>query len=417
MHAILDLGETTCFAGSLGRVTMVLPIPGSAAFRHLASIWRFQSLSAQDGSIAFYSEGPAYWVHLQPMIESLVEEHDATVCYLSSHPDDPGLHTGNPRIKPFCIGDGMLRTSFFKTLKADVMVMTMPDLGRLGVKRSVYPVHYVYVFHSLVSTHMAYRNGAFDNFNSVFCAGPHHRAEILRMEELYRQPGKKLVEHGYGRLDSILHSANTEKIPPSVKDPKRILYAPSWGGFGCPEPLQTYGEAITERLLEVGYHVTVRPHPMSRKKSGKFLDSFESKFSHHPMFTYEENVASQDSLHRSHLMISDWSGAAFDFAYGLERPVLFLDVPRKINNPEYEDLGLAPIEVTARHEIGKVLAPARIDEVVAAAGQLIAESDLYAATIRRSRSRNVYNIGESGKRGAEYILELQRKAALLAAGA
>ena len=417
MHAILDLGETTRFAGPLGRVTMVLPIPGSAAFRHLASIWRFQSLSAQDGSIAFYSEGPAYWVHLQPMIESLVEEHDATVCYLSSHPDDPGLHTGNPRIKPFCIGDGMFRTSLFKTLKADVMVLTMPDLDRVRVKRSVYPVHYVYVFHSIVSTHMAYRTGAFDNFDSVFCVGPHHKAEIRRAEELHCQPGKNLVEHGYGRLDSIMRVAKTEGAQSSVRDAKRILYAPSWGGFGRPEPLQTHGEALTGRLLEAGFHVTVRPHPMSQLKSGLFLDAFRAKFRQHSMFAYEENVGSQDSLHQSQLMISDWSGAAFDFAYGLERPVLFLDVPPKINNPEYEDLGLAPIEVTARHEIGKVLAPARVDEVVAAAGQLIAESDLYAASIRRSRSRNVYNIGESGKRGAEYILELQRKAASLAAGA
>ena len=33
-------------------------------------------------------------------------------------------------------------------------------------------------------------------------------------------------------------------------------------------------------------------------------------------------------------MVSDWSGVAMEFAFGLERPVLFIDVPRKTNNPE-----------------------------------------------------------------------------------
>ena len=54
------------------------------------------------------------------------------------------------------------------------------------------------------------------------------------------------------------------------------------------------------------------------------------------------------------LMISDWSGAALEYAFGIERPVLFLDVARKINNPRYVDLGIEPIEARMREQIGAV---------------------------------------------------------------
>jgi YidC/Oxa1 family membrane protein insertase len=387
------------------------PVPGTAVLRHLTDIWRFQLLPARDKSIVFYSEGPAYWVHLQPVIQSLTDDHGVTLCYLSSHPDDPGLATNHPGIKPFCIGEGSLRTSLFKSLKADVVVMTMPDLGQFRVKRSVHPVHYVHVFHSIVSTHMVYRKGAFDHFDSLFLVGPHQREEIRRMEELDRLPAKNLVAHGYGRLDSILHNVGPDGPKPPTPGPKRILYAPSWGGFGRPEPLQSHGEAITAGLLRAGFHLTVRTHPMSQITSRPFLDAFAAKFRHDPLFVYEEDVGEEDSLHQSHLMISDWSGAAFDFAYGLERPVLFMDIPRKINNPAYEELGLAPLEETARREIGRILPPAAIDDMVAAAGQMIEEAPGYRAAIRRSRARNVYNVGTSGKRGAEHILELRKNAA------
>mgnify|MGYP003326545469 CR=1 FL=1 len=46
-------------------------------------------------------------------------------------------------------------------------------------------------------------------------------------------------------------------------------------------------------------------------------------------------MSTQESLHRSDLMISDWSGAALDYALGLNKPVLFIDVPRKVNNLDY----------------------------------------------------------------------------------
>src|SRR5207248_9533577 len=126
------------------------------------------------------------------------------VCYVTSAHADPVLTSPPPGIRPFCIGSGLILPIFFQSLQTKLLVTTVPDLDQFHVKRSLYPVHYVYLFHSINSTHMTYRRGAFDAYDTVFCVGPHHLKEIRRAEEIYNLKPKTLVEHGYGRLDAIL---------------------------------------------------------------------------------------------------------------------------------------------------------------------------------------------------------------------
>ena len=63
------------------------------------------------------------------------------------------------------------------------MAMTMPRLHQHQVKRSIHSVHYIYVQHLMVSFEMVYRSGAFDYFDTIFCAGPHYLKEIRALEE------------------------------------------------------------------------------------------------------------------------------------------------------------------------------------------------------------------------------------------
>ncbi|MDP7602484.1 MAG: CDP-glycerol glycerophosphotransferase family protein [Alphaproteobacteria bacterium] len=367
---------------------------------------RFQALAEEQREIVFYSEGSEYWVHLEPLIRHLVNDFKRTVCYLSSQADDPGLAQDHPGILPFQIGDATVRTAVFRALKARVLVMTMPDLQTLYVKRSAYPVHYVHVFHAIVSTHMVYRKNAFDHFDTLFCVGPHHMEEVRRAEELYGLKPKNLVEHGYGRLDSIMHNAGSGGAEPGSNDLPRILLAPSWGGFGRQGLLETAGRELITTFLDAGFHVTLRPHPMTRRLLPEMLAELVAKFADRPHFVYEGNVAPESSLHAADLMLSDWSGASFDYAYGLERPVLFIDVPRKINNADHGELGIEPLEAKVRSEIGVIVPPDQIARAPEVARQLVADAAGYAERIRQSRSRWVYNVGNSGRRGAEHVIKL-----------
>ena len=356
---------------------------------------RFMQLPREQRGLTFYSEGKNYWPHLEGLITELLESSNIPICYISSGEDDPGLSLEHPDYRTFRIDEGFVRNWLFENLETDVMVMTMPDIDQYQLKRSRHDVHYVYVQHSLVSLHMIYRKGAFDHYDTVFCSGPHHMREIRAMEERYGLPSKILVEHGYGLLDAIIEEAG--KRPAKEKhpgDPLHILIAPSWGPDCTIE--SGVGEEIVDRLLENGLKVTLRPHPQTIRFAKSRLDSILKKHNKNNLFDYEDNVASQDSLHASDVMISDWSGAALDYAFGLGKPVVFVDTPRKINNADYEEIGIEPFEVSIRATIGQVLALDNVHDV--------------ADVVRSARLGNtenaIFNVGNSREVGANYIQNL-----------
>ena len=156
--------------------------------RHMMDLTSVMRLPRSQRKIVFYSEGKSYWVHLEGILKEFLSQTNIPVCYITSSKDDPGLHYYHPNLKSFKIDEGGCRNWLFKNIDTDLMVMTMPDIETYQVKRSKYPVHYVYVQHSLVSLHMVYRKGAFDHFDSIFCAGPHHLKEIRATEEKYQLP-------------------------------------------------------------------------------------------------------------------------------------------------------------------------------------------------------------------------------------
>ena len=84
-------------------------------------------------------------------------------------------------------------------IDSKLVIMTMPDLNQFHIKRSKASkeVNYLYIFHAIVSSHMVYRKGAFDYYDTIFCVGPHHVEEIRKTEELYQLDSKKLVSIGY----------------------------------------------------------------------------------------------------------------------------------------------------------------------------------------------------------------------------
>jgi len=373
--------------------------------REWSEMRRFNALGSRSRSIVFYAEDKASWSHLGPLVRELTEKMDRQVCYLTSDTNDPILSKSDKRIHAFCIGDGMVRTMLFMSLKADVCVMTMPDLQTFHIKRSkIHPVHYVYVFHSMVSTHMIYRKSAFDHFDTVFCVGPHHAIEIRKAESINGLTAKHLLEHGYGRLDTLLAEKNNHVPDHDViqSHPKRILVAPSWGPNGL---LENHGLSLTPILLDAGFHVTVRPHPMTVRHHRDLIRALKDQFGSNPRFVLETDVASSDSLRSSDLMVGDYSGAALEYAFVYERPVLFVDMPRKINNPDYERIDCEPLEVGIRQRIGDIVRPEDLSEIPAVIERLCSDPCEWSQRIRQVRAETVYHIGRSASVGARHIVQ------------
>ena len=132
--------------------------------KELSELNKFEKLSEDERSIVVYVENEYYYIYLKSIIKELTEHYGINICYITSSKTDPILKNSNDKILAFYIGSGIIRTKFFLNLKAKVLITTMPDLQTFHIKRSkISNVKYVYVFHSLVSTHLVYRINAFDN--------------------------------------------------------------------------------------------------------------------------------------------------------------------------------------------------------------------------------------------------------------
>ncbi len=379
---------------------------------------KYTKLTKAQRAITFYAEDSASWPHFEPIIGELLGRHGRELAYLTSSSSDPLLSDPPAGMHVFDIGEGAKRSFTFQTMEAGVVVATVPQLGTKLLAKSRLTdslgTQHLYVHHSMVSTHMIYEPDGFDFYETILCVGPYMAAETRRREELHGLPAKELIEHGYGRLDTII--ARREALPQEQRapsDPPLIVVAPSWGPHCL---FETCGEPVIEALLATGASVIARPHPMTRKRTPGAIEQLAERFSAEPRFELEQNISSQDSLQRADLMVSDWSGAALEFAFGTERPVLFIDLPRKVNNPRYEELGIEPFEASVREQIGRVVAPERPEQIGAAVAELVGNRGDWVESIRAARAASVYNVGRSGAVAADVIaakadLYLQRGAA------
>ena len=369
---------------------------------------KFNKLSLDERSIVFYSEDVSSFVHFEQIIYELTEKMKCQICYVTSAKDDPMLISQNKRIKAFYIGLGAVRTQFFMELKAELLVMTMPNLETYYIKRSkVYPVHYVYIFHSIVSTHTIYRKGAFDHYDSIFCTGPHHIEEITATESVYSLNHKNLVEYGYGLLDKLQKNKPLENQKNYTKDEKKkIIIAPSWGKKGL---LETKGIELVKILLDAGYHVTVRPHPMTIRKWPKKIKAIKNEFDNEPNFEMETDVSSFESIYSAYGLISDWSGIAIEYAFVCEMPVFYIDVSQKINNSSYNKIQCNPLEFSIRNLIGKIISPNDLSSLPKVIESTYEENNNFKTIIQEVRNKTIFNLGQSGIKGAQEILQILDK--------
>ena len=168
-------------------------------------------------------------------------------------------------------------------------------------------------------------------------------------------PPKRLVPHGYGRLDEMI--ASRRDPPPVTGDADtHVLLAPSWGPQTI---LPVCGMEIADAILDAGFRLTLRPHFQTRWKMPEVIDRIVAKHRGNPRFALVEEMAERDSLLDSHVMITDWSGAGQDYGMGLEKPVIYIDLPFKSRNDAWQALGIEPFESWVRDKLGALLPPAR----------------------------------------------------------
>lgn len=368
----------------------------------IANFVALSSLEQVERRLIFYSEDTATYRYFEEIINRLKQYGLSNIVYITSDFNDPLITNSPDDVKVFYLYK--LFPKFISNIAGTVLVTTMPDLGNLTIKRPPKSTTLVYCFHSLNSIHAAYRNGAFDHYDHFLLTGKHQLTELTRHFNNLGKIVGGLHRVGYGRLDRI---ARDHKAYKNQWVDETILIAPSWGKDNL---LELVGHQIIESILKPGRRIIVRPHPcffLPIYPIGKsIIAEIEMRFANDSNVVIETSTMNEDSFHEADVMISDWSGAAFEYSLGTERPVIFIDVPRKILNPFWEKLDIIPFEQRLRHQIGQVVSVSEISELNAVIAELRSSREQYREIIHQIRLEQIYNFGQSNDKAASVLIKL-----------
>ena len=158
-------------------------------FKSYQGLIKFFSIKNNKKKIVFYSESKHYRNYFIELILKLKTNSNLKIIYITSDIDD--LDVIDNDLKPIFIGSNFFITIFFTILNCDIMIMTLTDLGNYHLKKSKKCKNYIYIFHSLVSTHLTYEKDSFKNYDIIFANGEYQRQELIKSEEIYKFPKKK----------------------------------------------------------------------------------------------------------------------------------------------------------------------------------------------------------------------------------
>ena len=366
-------------------------------FKEFQGYRAYKKLPKSYKKVVFYSESFQDWHHLKPLLNALLDD-DIAVTYVTSDDRDPGLLKLSNKYRSIYIGKGFFRILFFQFLKAKLLILTMMDLNNFELKRSMHPVHYVYIFHSLTSTHMVDTEKSFDHYDTIFCAGPHQKKEIELREKNKDLKAKNLIPYGYPRIEKLIQLSSKPK-----NEKKVILLAPTWGEQSI---INLMGMEICSIILNQGYSLILRPHHETIKRSPQLIDEIENKYSHLETFRLVREMGDSESLLQSDLLICDWSGTAIEYAFGLEKPIIFIDIPPRVRNPNWREIQTEPLEMSIREKVGRVICPSKLDELPSSISQLLNEDQVSSSLIKSLREEFIYNLSDSEIIGREEIKKL-----------
>lgn len=375
--------------------------------REKADYKRFFSVANKH--LVFYSEKSGFYKYYKAIIEYLLAHSNVIIHYVTNDPNDQifALARQQERIRPYYIGQNKTITLFMK-MDADIVVMTTPGLNDFYLKRSYVrkDIEYIYLEHAIGSSNFTTLKGSYDHFDTILCCGPFYAAEIRETEEMYNTPEKTLVPYGYGLLDELID--HVAQLPAHSGEKPRILIAPSWQKDNI---LDLCIDPLLERLLTPDYRVTVRPHPEYVKRYGGRMNALLEKYRDRlgPDFQVELDFSSNESIYTADLLITDWSGIAYEYAFSTLRPCLFIDTPIKAYNPDYTKYKNQPQDILWRNLVGVSLPPDKLETVDQSVAQLLQSAQEYQDKIQALRAENIYNLGQAGRAGGQYILQQLKK--------
>ena len=130
-----------------------------------------------------------------------------------------------------------------------------------------------------------------------------------------------LVNTGYLKLDHVYKKLTNNKKPEDT-----ILLAPTLSSMLTHLNLDEFLEPIIDELLKnTEFKLIYRPHPGDKNDSKKklMIQNIVEKNRNNERFLLDDNTSYIESYLRSKILITDFSGTAYTYAFSKIKPVIF----------------------------------------------------------------------------------------------
>jgi len=344
-----------------------------------------------------FSDDKRYWKVFEPIVKELSRRHFETVYYTLGK-DDKALEANIDHFRAKYLGDGNKGFTKLNFLKADLVLSTTPGLDVLQWKRSKEVKHYMHITHS-TNEIAGYHMFGIDYYDSIMLSGEYEIKDVRDLETLRNLPAKELKVVGVPYLDEDLK--RLEKEGRIDNKEKVVLLAPSWGLSSI---LARYGGRIIEQLLNTGYHIIIRPHPQSLVSETKMIEDLMQQYPESQQLEWNRDSDNFEVLRRADIMISDYSGVAFDYSLLFDKPLLYQ--VSNYDDSQYDVWWLKRELWTfgALRRIGMSLDEDKLDHLKDVIDTLI-DDEKYQQGRDEVRREGWANVGQSACLAADFIME------------
>lgn len=353
--------------------------------------------------LVFYSESNGFYKYYKGFIEYILKNTNLIIHYITSDYDDAifELEKRNPRIKAYFIDEKRLITLMMK-MDADVVVMTMPDLENYHIKRSYIrkDIQYILLQHGVGSMNLTYRPHATDYYDIVYTSGKSQYDEMIATNKM-NHLDRTIIKCGYPTLDDMI-----EEYQEVENKQKIVLIAPSWQKDNI---IDLCLEQILNSLDKNSYQIIIRPHPQHVRHQKRKFEQMKEQYKREKNIEIQTDFSSHDSVLKADVLITDWSDVGYEYAFTTKKPVIFIDTPMKVMNPDYKKLGIEPFNIWAREKVGQVISLDQLETIDKVVKDMLKNKKKYQKDITDFTKENIYHLGSSAKVGAKYMIEVVQR--------
>ena len=154
-----------------------------------------------------------------------------------------------------------------------------------------------------------------------------------------------------------------------------------------------------------GCTVVFRPHPQWVRRFPAKMQAVAERYAGRGDVVMEADFSAPSTMDQADVLITDWSGIAYEYAFKTRRPVVFVNTPMKVINPEWRKVGIEPTDMYFRDEVGVSVSPEDMPAAGRAVSEMLADPGRFAAKIDALLRREFFNPGHAGEVAGKYILD------------